>query len=69
MDYFEKVLHHLSILETKPLAYPLVQDPLLREKGYRHIPVDNYLVFYVVREKEVQIRRVLYGGRRYASLL
>lgn len=66
---FEKFLHHLEILETDPLIYALVKDQTLREKGYRTVVVDNFLMFYVIVDNEVQIRRFLYGGRNYTNLL
>ena len=31
--------------------------------------VDDYLVFYVVKEKEVEIRRIIHGRRRYEFLI
>jgi hypothetical protein len=37
--------------------------------GYRMLVVDKYLVFYVVKKKIIQIRRVIHGARRYSFLL
>lgn len=65
----EKLQAHILPLTENPLIHPLVNDPHLREKGYRHIPVDNFLVFYVVIDSEVQVRRVLYGRRDYSRVL
>lgn len=66
---FEKVLSTIGHLENNPLIYPLVQDSLLRARGYRFVPIDNFLLFFVVIDDQVQIRRFLYGGRKYNSLL
>jgi plasmid stabilization system protein ParE len=52
-----------------PELYPLSRDRALAEKGYRIIPIGNYLVFYIIREKEVQILRILFGRREYSGLL
>ena len=41
----------------------------LAAKGYRHLIVENYLVFYVVARDTVQIRRILYAKRNYRSIL
>jgi len=49
--------------------FPLVKDERLSEKGYRIIPVDNYIVFYVVTKKNVQVRRIIYGKRNYFDFL
>ena len=66
---FGKILDHISFLETDPLLHPLVQDNVLKSKGYRFIPVDNFLVFYTVKETTVQIHRILFGRRQYTTLL
>lgn len=60
---------HIAPLAENPFIHPLVNDSHLREKGYRHVPVDNFLVFYVVIDLEVQVRRVLYGRRDYSRIL
>ena len=66
---FEKFLEQVKILKTHPLTYSVHQDPLLKLIGYRVIPIDNYLVFYVVKGNVVQIHRVLYAKRNYLQLL
>lgn len=46
-------------------------DEYLRNKGYRKLIVDNYIVFYLIWEekKQVIIMRVLYGKQKYENLL
>ena len=58
-------------LKENPTRCPLVRDKYLASRGYRIIVVKNYLVFFVVREKEqaVSIMRVLYGRRDWVRLL
>ena len=58
-------------LEEQPMRYPLVRDEYLANLGIRLLPVRNYLVFYVVREKShsVTVLRFLYGKRDWASIL
>lgn len=38
-------------------------------KGCRCLVVENYLVFFVVKDDTVQNRRILYGKRNYEWLL
>jgi addiction module RelE/StbE family toxin len=64
----EKVLHEIELLEDNPFIYPLVKDPYLNGLGYHIIPIDNFILFYVISEKEVQIHRFLYGKRDYKQL-
>ncbi len=48
-----------------------VADEYLRNKGYRKLIVDNYIVFYLIKEEKDQviIMRVLYGKQKYEDLL
>jgi addiction module RelE/StbE family toxin len=65
---FEKLLTQIDLLEENPFIFPLLKDPYLNQLGYRMIPIDNFLVFYVITRKEVQIHRFLYGRRNYHLL-
>ena len=66
---FEKFNSSIDILEKNPLIYPLVKDSYLRQFGYRMVPIDNFLLFYVIKNQEVQIHRFLCGKRNYSMLL
>lgn len=66
---FKKFLEQVQILKEHPLVYPVHQDSLLKLIGYRVVPIDNYLMFYVVKGDSVQIHRVLYAKRNYLQLL
>jgi len=58
-------------LEEMPFRYPLANDDVLAQQGFRYFPVHNYLLFYIVREetKTVVIERFLYGRRDWMNLL
>ena len=59
----------VSRLALNPLLGVIPRDERLRRLGYRMLIVDMYLVFYVVKTKTVQIRRIIHGARRYSFLL
>jgi plasmid stabilization system protein ParE len=61
----------LKVLEEQPFSCPLVQDEILAMKGIRSLVVNNYLVFYIVKESEkaISVIRFLYGRRDWTSLL
>ncbi|MGO8694034.1 MAG: type II toxin-antitoxin system RelE/ParE family toxin [Rectinemataceae bacterium] len=61
-------MEKIDQLEPNPFIFPLLKDPYLQQLGYRRIPKDNFLVFYIINEKEVPIHRFLYGRRNYQSL-
>jgi toxin ParE1/3/4 len=66
---FEKFYSNIDTLEKNPFLFPLLEDSYLHEQGYRMIPIDNFLIFYIVKNKEVQIHRFLYGKRNLSQLL
>ena len=66
VDRFERVIDRLARF---PRSSRAPDDDRLRRLGYRVLIVDGYLVFYVVKGRTVQIRRVIHGARRYNFLL
>jgi len=58
-------------LREFPFSCNYVADEFLRNKGYRKLIIDNYIVFYLVDEENEQviIMRVLYGKQKYENLL
>lgn len=59
----------ISKLAEFPFLGPQPNDERLKMMGYRMLVIGNFIVFYVVKEKVVQIRRVLHGRRKYEFLL
>lgn len=68
VDLLDEGMHSL---ESNPKRHALVRDERLAAMGYRTLPVKNYLIFYKVNERarSVDIVRILYGRRDWASLL
>ena len=58
-------------LESMALSYPLVRDERLASLGYRLLPVNSYIAFYIVNEREntVDVDRILYSRRDWRNLL
>ena len=52
-------------LDQLPFRFRAYEHEPYRTKGFRVMPVDNYLVFYVPDETKetVSIVRIIYGGR------
>jgi len=66
IDLFDE---RISILAEFPFSGREINDKLLRKLGYRFLAIENYLVFYVIKEKSVEIRRILHGSREFLFLL
>jgi len=68
VEYFELFMEKVGVLAKTPESCPLARDTQLRLRGYRMLPIDNYIVFYVVNGKNVELRRILYARRQYERL-
>lgn len=66
---YDEIVDGIGSLGQMPLRCPLLKNPVLRAKGYRALVVHNYLVFYIANGMQVEIRRILYGRRKYEFLL
>ena len=67
--YYDLIIEKVGTLTMVPERCPLVKDVQLRLRGYRMLIVKNYIVFYVINGKTVEIRRILYARRQYETLL
>ncbi len=56
-------------IKENPFLYPAVPDEYLASKGFRFTMVKNYMLFYKVKEKQINIDRFLYGYRDWMNLL
>lgn len=69
LRYYDQLTEQIASLAQMPERCPHPKDLALAAKGYRYLIVQNYLVFYIVSGRTVQIRRILYGKRDYRTLL
>ena len=68
MELHDKIIGSATRLEEFPSLGRLIPDKKLREKGFRLIVIDKYLLFYKIYNEEINILRVLRGDRDYPSL-
>lgn len=67
-----KKLHEaINDLSFFPTKYHICNDDFLRVWEIRFVPVNNYLLFYIVREDEkiVYVLRFLYSRRNWQKIL
>ena len=60
--------HILRLADFTELG-KIPQDNRLQKLGYRILLINSYLVFYVVKQKIIEIRRIFHGKRKYEFLL
>lgn len=67
--FLDRIENNLGHLEKHPRLGRVPNDEELAKLGYRCLVVDNYLIFYTVRRKEILIHRIIHGARNYKDLL
>jgi toxin ParE1/3/4 len=67
--YYDLIINEIKGLSDFPERCPLLKDTQLHLRNYRALRCKNYLVFYTVTGKKVEIRRILYYRRHFESLL
>ncbi len=67
----EKIREAVMSLSEMPIRHALVTEERLAFLGIRKLPVDNYIVLYVVSETDtvVTVVRILYSRRDWEQLL
>ena len=66
---FDNIIKHAEVLVKAPESCPSARDSQLRLRGYRMLTIDDYIYFFVISEKCVYIRRILYARRQYDRLM
>ena len=61
--------HTISQLADFPELGVVPKDVRLKRIGYRMLIIENYLFFYAIKFKTIQIRRIVHGARQYGFLL
>ncbi|MBU2643682.1 type II toxin-antitoxin system RelE/ParE family toxin [bacterium] len=69
VSVLEKFDESISRLVQNPEIGVVPKDERLKSLGYRMLIIDKYLVFYVIKGKVVQIRRIIHGARQYNHLI
>jgi len=67
-ECYELFMEKVGTLTKTPESCPLARDTQLRLRGYRMLPIENYIVFYVINGKIVELRRILYARKQYERL-
>jgi addiction module RelE/StbE family toxin len=67
--FVDKLDATISKLAAFPFLGLIPNDRRLQSLKYRMLVIQNYLVFYVVIEDEIEIRRILHGKRKYQFIL
>lgn len=67
--FIRKLDQNILKLRNHPFLGRIPRDEKLKDFGYRVLIIESYLVFYMVRNKTVEIHRVIHGSRKLDDII
>ncbi len=64
-----KIRNEINNLKYDPEIYAIIDDDLIKKLEIRKLIVDNYIVFYRIKNDNIEVVRVMYGKRNWINLL
>ncbi len=64
-----KIRKEINNLKYNPEIYAIIDDDLIKKLEIRKLIVDNYIVFYRIKNNSIEIVRIMYGKRNWINLL
>ena len=64
-----KIRKSIKTLKDNPNIYTIIDDDVIRKLEIRKLIVDNYIVFYRIKNDNIEIVRIVYGRRNWINLL
>lgn len=64
-----KIKNEINNLNNNPKIYAIIDDELIKRLEIRKLIVDNYIVFYRIKNNNIEIVRIMYGRRNWIDLL
>ena len=69
VSFIDKLDDRIGNLEMHPRLGRVPRHQKLREYGYRVLIIESYLIFYIIRERTVEIHRVVHGSRNFDDVV
>ena len=66
---YNRIAEKIMKLSVFPKRYRLVKGKTAGSKEIRRMPVDNYLIFYLIKNEEVYVINVLYHAVNHRNHL
>lgn len=64
-----KIRMSIKTLKDSPEIYAIINDDIIKKLEIRKLIVDNYIVFYRIKDDSIEIVRIMYGRRNWINLL
>ena len=64
-----KIRTQIDSLKYSPEIYAIIDDDIIKKLEIRKLIVDNYIVFFRIKNDSIQIVRIMYERRNWINLL
>ena len=64
-----KIRTEINKLKDKPEIYTIIDDDIIKKLEIRKLIVDNYIIFYRIKDNNIQIVRIMNERRNWINLL
>lgn len=64
-----KIRTQIDSLKYSTEIYAIIDDDIIKKLEIRKLIVDNYIVFFRIKNDSIQIVRIMYGRRNWINLL
>lgn len=64
-----KIKIEIDNLKHNPEIYSIIDDDIIKKLEIRKLIIDNYIIFYRIKNNTIQIVRIMYGRRNWINLL
>ena len=64
-----KIRKQIDTLKDNPEIYQIIDENLIQKLEVRNFIINNYIVFYRIKNSNIQIVRIMYGRRNWIMLL
>ena len=64
-----KIRKSIRTLKDNPEIYAIIDDDIIRKLEIRKLIVDNYIIFYRIKNDNIEIVRIMYERINWINLL
>lgn len=66
-NLINKIRDGIEKLRDDPEIYPIIDEDIIKRLEIRKILIENYIVFYRIKNQTIEIVRIMYGKRNWVS--
>ena len=68
-NFYKKVVREIEKRSESPESYKKYSEIKKRKNAYYRIYVNNYTIFYIVKDNAMELRKIIYSKRDFNNLI